>query len=42
MSPTFWAFLTTPIVDVAFPRRTYALGMVLAAAASLALSRPWF
>lgn len=35
MSPTFWAFLLTPIVDVAFPRRTYAFGFALASAASL-------
>jgi MFS family permease len=35
MSPTFWAFLLTPIVDVGRTRRTYAFGFALASAASL-------
>lgn len=35
MSPTFFAFLLTPIVDVGFTRRTYALGLAAATAASL-------
>jgi hypothetical protein len=44
MSPTF-TFLLTPIVDVGFTRRTYALGLAAATAASLGsalflLSRP--
>jgi MFS family permease len=36
MSPTFWAFLMTPIVDVGFTRRTYAFALAAASAASLA------
>lgn len=36
ISPSFWAFLVTPIVDVGFTRRTYAL--VLASAAALSLT----
>jgi len=41
MSPTFWAFLVTPIVDVGLTRRTYAL--ILTGAASLSLSAAlWF
>lgn len=35
MSPTFWAFLLTPIVDVAFTRRTYAFAFAIVSAASL-------
>src|SRR6266849_2736532 len=35
MSPTFWAFLTTPIVDVGFTRRTYSFALAIASAASL-------
>lgn len=35
MSPTFWAFLTTPVVDVGFTRRTYAFAFAITAAASL-------
>jgi PAT family beta-lactamase induction signal transducer AmpG len=35
MSPTFFTFLLTPIVDVGFTRRTYALGLAAATAASL-------
>jgi PAT family beta-lactamase induction signal transducer AmpG len=35
MSPTFFTFLLTPIVDVGFTRRTYALGLAVATAASL-------
>ena len=34
-SPTFFTFLLTPIVDVGFTRRTYALGLAAATAASL-------
>lgn len=36
MSPTFWAFLVTPIVDVGFTRRRYAFALALLAAVSLA------
>jgi PAT family beta-lactamase induction signal transducer AmpG len=35
MSPTFWAFLLTPVVDVGFTRRTYAFAFAIASAASL-------
>ena len=35
MSPTFWAFLMTPVVDVGFTRRTYAFGFAIASAACL-------
>jgi len=35
MSPTFFTFLLTPIVDVCFTRRTYAFGLAAATAASL-------
>ena len=35
MSPTFFTFLLTPIVDVGFTRRTYAFGLAAATAASL-------
>src|SRR6202165_2297135 len=35
MSPAFWAFLVTPIVDVGFTRRTYAFALAIASAASL-------
>ncbi len=35
MSPTFWAFLVTPIVDVGFTRRTYAFVLAIASALSL-------
>jgi MFS family permease len=35
MSPTFFTFLLTPIVDVGFTRRTYAFLLALATAASL-------
>ena len=35
MSPTFWAFLMTPIVDVGFTRRTYAFLFAIASSASL-------
>lgn len=38
MSPTFWAFLLTPIVDVAFTRRTYAFLFAIASAASLGMA----
>lgn len=35
MSPTFWAFLVTPIVDVGFTRRAYGFAFGVASAASL-------
>ncbi len=35
MSPTFWAFLVTPIVDVGLTRRTYSFGFAFASAACL-------
>ena len=35
MSPTFWAFLITPIVDVGFTRRTYSFAWAITSAASL-------
>ncbi len=35
MSPTFWAFLTAPIVDVRFTRRTYAFAFAMASASML-------
>lgn len=35
MSPTFWAFLVTPLIDVGFTRRAYAFAFALAAAVSL-------
>ena len=35
MSPTFWAFLATPIVDVGFTRRSYSFAFALASAACL-------
>ncbi|MGA2882313.1 MAG: MFS transporter [Bryobacteraceae bacterium] len=35
MSPTFWTFLITPIVDVGFTRRTYAFAFAIVSAASL-------
>ena len=35
MSPTFFTFLLTPIVDVGFTRRTYAFALAAATAASL-------
>jgi PAT family beta-lactamase induction signal transducer AmpG len=41
MSPTFWAFLLTPIVDVGFTRRAYAFALAIASATSLAASL-WF
>ncbi len=41
MSPTFWAFLMTPIVDVGFTRRTYAFALAIASALSLG-SALWF
>lgn len=36
MSPTFWAFLVTPIVDVAFTRRTYAFALAAGSEGCLA------
>lgn len=41
MSPTFWAFLVTPIVDVGFTRRTYSFALAIASAASLGAAL-WF
>ena len=38
MSPTFWAFLVTPIVDVGFSRRAYAFALGIASAASLGVA----
>ena len=38
MSPTFFTFLITPIVDVGFTRRTYALALALITAVSLGLA----
>jgi MFS family permease len=35
MSPTFWAFVVTPLVDVGFTRRTYAFAFTVAAAVNL-------
>lgn len=35
MSPTFWAFLVTPIVDVGFTRRAYAFAAATVSALSL-------
>jgi PAT family beta-lactamase induction signal transducer AmpG len=35
MSPTFWAFLITPIVDVGFSRRAYSFAFAIASAISL-------
>src|SRR5579862_6244471 len=35
MSPTFWAFLLTPIVDVGLTRRTYAFLLAVASAGCL-------
>lgn len=42
MSPTFWAFLVTPLIDVGFTRRWYAFAMTIAAALSLASALWWF
>lgn len=42
MSPTFWAFLVTPIIDVGFTRRFYAFALTGAAALSLASALWWF
>jgi MFS family permease len=36
MSPMFWAFLLTPIVDAGFTRRTYAFSLGIVSAVSLA------
>jgi len=41
-SPTFWAFLMTPIVDVCFTRRTYAFSFAIASAASLGAALLFF
>ena len=35
MSPTFWAFLVTPIVDVGLTRRAYSFGFAFASAGCL-------
>ena len=42
MSPTFWAFLVTPIIDVGFTRRFYAFALTVAAALGLAGALWWF
>ncbi len=42
MSPTFWAFLVTPIIDVGFTRRLYAFALAVAAALGLAGALWWF
>src|SRR5579872_2923601 len=42
MSPTFWAFLVTPLIDVGFTRRSYAFAMTSAAALGLASALWWF
>src|SRR3974390_318139 len=36
MSPTFWAFLVTPLVDVGLTRRTWALLTALVSACAVA------
>src|SRR5580700_6416617 len=41
MSPTFWAFLITPVVDVGFTRRTWSFAWAIASAASLGAAL-WF
>ncbi len=41
MSPTFWAFLMTPVIDVGFTRRTYAFTFAIASAGSLGAAL-WF
>jgi hypothetical protein len=41
MSPTFWAFLLTPVVDVGVTRRTWAFGLTVVSAVSLAAAL-WF
>lgn len=38
MSPTFWAFLVTPLVDVGFTRRTYSFALAVASAACLGMA----
>src|SRR5262249_13593433 len=35
-SPTFWAFLLTPLVDVGLTRRPHAFGLAIVSAAALA------
>jgi len=42
MSPTFWAFLVTPLIDVGFTRRFYGFGFAAAAASCLAAALWWF
>jgi MFS transporter, PAT family, beta-lactamase induction signal transducer AmpG len=42
MSPTFWAFLLTPIVDVCFTRRTYSFALAIASATSLGAALCYF
>jgi PAT family beta-lactamase induction signal transducer AmpG len=42
MSPTFWAFLVTPLIDVGFTRRRYAFVLTIAASAALASALWWF
>jgi PAT family beta-lactamase induction signal transducer AmpG len=38
LSPAFWSFLLSPILDVRFSRRTYALAFSMVAAVSIALA----
>jgi PAT family beta-lactamase induction signal transducer AmpG len=38
MSPTFWGFLLTPLMDVGFTRRFYAVTLTLAAAVGMAVA----
>jgi PAT family beta-lactamase induction signal transducer AmpG len=42
MSPTFWGFLVTPMIDVGFTRRWYAFAFTIAAALSLGAALWWF
>ena len=42
MTPTFWAFLVTPLIDVGFTRRFYGFGFATAAAVCLAAALWWF
>lgn len=41
MSPTFWAFLLTPIIDTGLTRRAWAFALILFSAVSLAAAL-WF
>ena len=42
MSPTFWAFLVTPLIDVGFTRRFYGFSLAVVAAVCLASALWWF